>query len=97
MLVVCAAIALTLVRGLLTQWELSYVERGSSFLCGAGCEPGRMVSHGGVHDANTLDDLPVALRSNVDKITLPFSGNKNKRPVWNAAEIDDVICVPKDA
>ena len=42
-----------------------------------------------------FDDLPVALQSNVDKTTPPFSGNNNKRPVWNDGEIDDVIAFLK--
>ena len=46
-------------------------------------------SHNG--NGNAFNDLPVTLRSNVDKITPPFSGDKNKRPVWNDDEIDDVI------
>jgi cytochrome c peroxidase len=60
-----------------------YVERDTN--------PGEWYPHGQDQDAVTFDDLPAALRSNVDKITLPFSGSKNKRPVWNEGEIDDVI------
>jgi cytochrome c peroxidase len=64
-----------------------YVERDTN--------PGEWYPHGQHQDPNTYDDLPAALRPNVDKITLPFSGNKNKRPVWNDAEIDDVIAFLK--
>jgi cytochrome c peroxidase len=35
------------------------------------------------------------LRPNVYNIPLPFSAKKNKRPVWNDAEIDDVIAFLK--
>ena len=64
-----------------------YVERDTN--------PGEWYPHGHDQGANAFDDLPVALRPNVDKITLPFSGNKSKRPVWNDAEIDDVIAFLK--
>ncbi len=37
------------------------------------------------------DDLPAALRVNVDRTTLPLTGHKGDAPVWNAAQIDDVI------
>jgi len=30
-------------------------------------------------------------RPNVDKITLPFLGDKNDRPVWNDGETDDAL------
>ncbi len=64
-----------------------YVERDTN--------QGEWYPHGHDQDANVFDDLPVTLRSNVDKITLPFSGNKNKRPVWNDGEIDDIIAFLK--
>ena len=60
-----------------------YVERDTN--------PGEWYPHDHDQDANSFDDLPVALRPNVDKITLPFSGSKGRRPVWNEDEIDDVI------
>ena len=60
-----------------------YVERDTN--------PGEWYPRGHNGDGNAFNDLPVELRSNVDKITPPFSGDKNKRPVWNDDEIDDVI------
>jgi cytochrome c peroxidase len=57
--------------------------------------PGEWYPHGDNGEVNTFDDLPAALRPNVDKITLPFSGSKGKRPVWNDGEIDDVIAFLK--
>ena len=64
-----------------------YVERDTN--------PGEWYPHGQGRDANAFDDLPVSLRPNVDKITLPFSGNSRKRPVWDDGEIDDVIAFLK--
>lgn len=63
-----------------------YVERDTN--------PGEWYQHGRDRRVDAFDDLPVALRANVDKTTQPFSG-KNKRPVWDEAEIDDVIAFLK--
>lgn len=38
-----------------------------------------------------FDDLPPRLRVYVDRTTLPLTGKKGDRPVWNDVEIDDVI------
>jgi cytochrome c peroxidase len=64
-----------------------YVERDTN--------PGEWYPRGRDQGANAFDDLPVGLRPNVDKITLPFSGSKSKGPVWNDGEIDDVIAFLK--
>ena len=64
-----------------------YVERDTN--------PGAWYPHGGKGKVNAFDDLPAALRPNVDKISLPFSGSKGKRPVWTDGEIDDVIAFLK--
>ncbi len=37
------------------------------------------------------DDLPVAMRGNVDRVTPPLARSRGQAPVWNDAEIDDVI------
>ncbi len=37
------------------------------------------------------DDLPAAMRVNVDRTTLPLTGHRGEAPVWSAAQIDDVI------
>jgi cytochrome c peroxidase len=37
------------------------------------------------------DDLPPALRTNVDRTTLPLTGRPGDTPVWSSADIDDVI------
>ncbi len=63
-----------------------YVERDT--------DPGKWYPHGHDGRVDAFDDLPVALRANVDTTTQPFSG-KNKRPVWNDADIDDVIAFLK--
>lgn len=62
-----------------------YVERDTN--------PGEWYPRDGTQ-IHAFDDLPAALRTNVDKTTEPFPG-KNKRPVWNDAEIDDVIAFLK--
>ncbi len=64
------------------------------FYVGRDTNPGAWYPHGHDHAVDVFDDLPVALRVNVDKTTQPFSG-KNKRSVWNDAEIDDVIAFLK--
>jgi cytochrome c peroxidase len=46
------------------------------------------------HGKNRFDDLPPALRGNVDEITRPFTHHATE-PVWNDAEIDDVIAFLK--
>jgi cytochrome c peroxidase len=38
-----------------------------------------------------FDDLPVALRGNVDVVDLPLNRSHGAAPVWNDAEIDDVV------
>jgi cytochrome c peroxidase len=38
-----------------------------------------------------FDDLPTALRSNVDIVDLPLTKKQGEAAVWNDAEIDDVI------
>jgi cytochrome c peroxidase len=47
------------------------------------------------HSTNTsstkpYDDLPSVLRINVDRTTLPFSGNNHGQSIWTEADIDDV-------
>ncbi|HTJ65030.1 MAG TPA: cytochrome-c peroxidase, partial [Alphaproteobacteria bacterium] len=42
-----------------------------------------------------FDDLPPAMRGNVDTVDLPLTGKKGENPVWNDAEIDDVIAFLK--
>jgi cytochrome c peroxidase len=42
-----------------------------------------------------FDDLPPALRDNVDTVDLPLTRKKGETPVWNDAEIDDVIAFLK--
>lgn len=42
-----------------------------------------------------FDDMPVALRRNVDTVDLPLTRKKGERPIWNDAEIDDVIAFLK--
>jgi cytochrome c peroxidase len=37
------------------------------------------------------DDLPAALRVNVDRVTPPFATHPGQRPVWTDADIEDVI------
>ena len=64
-----------------------YVERDTN--------PAEWYPRGHDKGGEPFDDLPAGLRSNVDKITPPFSGDKNKRPVWNDGEIDDVIAFLK--
>ena len=44
-----------------------------------------------------FDDLPPALRANVDTIDLPLTKAKGEQPVWNDAQIDDVDRVPENA
>jgi cytochrome c peroxidase len=41
--------------------------------------------------AAKFDDLPPALRGNVDVIDLPLTRSEGAEPVWSDAEIDDVI------
>jgi len=43
------------------------------------------------HGMSKFDDLPPARRSNVDVIDLPLTLAQGARPIWNDAEIDDVI------
>jgi cytochrome c peroxidase len=38
-----------------------------------------------------FDDLPRELRVNVDTLSLPLTRRAGAQPVWNDAEIDDVI------
>lgn len=38
-----------------------------------------------------FDDLPPALRRNVDVIDAPLTGKQGGKPVWNTRDIDDVI------
>ncbi len=42
-----------------------------------------------------FDDLPVALRGNVDTIDEPLTRKEGQAPFWNDAEIDDVIAFLK--
>jgi cytochrome c peroxidase len=42
-----------------------------------------------------FDDLPEALRGNVDTIDLPMTLKKGDKPFWNDAQIDDVIAFLK--
>jgi cytochrome c peroxidase len=42
-----------------------------------------------------FDDLPAASRGNVDVTDLPLTLGKGAQPIWNAAEIDDVIAFLK--
>jgi cytochrome c peroxidase len=41
--------------------------------------------------ANKFNDLPAPMRSNVDVIDEPLTRDEGAAPVWNDAEIDDVI------
>ncbi len=59
-----------------------YVERDTN--------PEEWYPHG-----NKFDDLPAGLRKNVDLTTLPLNQPKGGKPVWNSAEIDDVIAFLK--
>jgi cytochrome c peroxidase len=43
------------------------------------------------HARLPYDDLPPAQRGNVDRTTLPLTGKPGDKPVWNSADIDDVI------
>jgi cytochrome c peroxidase len=61
-----------------------YVERDT--------DPGEWYPHGG---QDKFDDLPAGLRVNVDLTTLPLSGKKGETPIWNDAQIDDVIAFLK--
>lgn len=42
-----------------------------------------------------FDDLPPALRGNADVIDLPLTRGEGETPVWNEAEIDDVLAFLK--
>ncbi len=42
-----------------------------------------------------FDDLPAALRGNVDTVDLPMTLKKGDKPFWNDAQIDDVIAFLK--
>jgi cytochrome c peroxidase len=42
-----------------------------------------------------FDDLPPGLRGNVDTIDLPLTKAKGEQPVWNDAQIEDVIAFLK--
>jgi cytochrome c peroxidase len=61
-----------------------YVERDTN--------PEEWYPHG---ERGKFDDLPAGLRKNVDLTTLPLSKKKGEAPVWNSAEIDDVIAFLK--
>jgi cytochrome c peroxidase len=41
------------------------------------------------------NDLPMELRGNVDRVTLPLARGRGDGPVWNDAEIEDVIAFLK--
>ena len=43
------------------------------------------------YPANKFDDLPPALRANVDVIDEPLTRKEGAAPAWNDSEIDDVI------
>lgn len=42
-----------------------------------------------------FDDLPAALRGNVDVVDLPLTRHKGQTPLWNDAQINDVIAFLK--
>jgi cytochrome c peroxidase len=42
-----------------------------------------------------FDDLPLALRGNVDTVDLPMTLKKGDKPFWDDAQIDDVIAFLK--
>jgi cytochrome c peroxidase len=44
-----------------------------------------------IHARLPYNDLPPAMRINVDRTTLPLTGNLGDKPVWTASDIDDVI------
>jgi cytochrome c peroxidase len=54
--------------------------------------PEKWYPHGG---RDKYDDLPLALRANVDMTTLPLAGRRGGKPVWNDGEIDAVIAFLK--
>jgi cytochrome c peroxidase len=43
------------------------------------------------HARLPYNDLPQAMRPNVDRTTLPLTGNPGDKPVWSSADIDDVL------
>jgi cytochrome c peroxidase len=43
------------------------------------------------HARLPYNDLPAAMRHNVDRTTLPLTGNPGDKPIWNSHDIDDVL------
>jgi cytochrome c peroxidase len=60
-----------------------YVRRDTS--------PDRWYPTGGSGGVIKFDDLPTALRTNVDVIDAPLTRRAGESPVWNEADIDDVL------
>jgi cytochrome c peroxidase len=58
-------------------------------------DPERWYGRGAASASPPYNDLPVALRGNVDRVTLPLARKPGEKPVWNDAEIDDVIAFLK--
>ncbi len=61
-----------------------YVERDTN--------PEEWYPHGG---RDKYDDIPRQMRGNVDVINLPLTAKKGDKPLWNSADIDDVIAFLK--
>jgi cytochrome c peroxidase len=54
-------------------------------------DPGRWYPCRADGSINRFDDLPAALRPNVDTLDAPLNRQAGEAPVWNAADIDAVI------
>jgi cytochrome c peroxidase len=57
--------------------------------------PAEWYAHASRTRVNKFDDLPRALRGNVDTLSLPLTRHAGEQPVWNDADIDDVIAFLK--
>jgi cytochrome c peroxidase len=53
-------------------------------------DPARWYPHDGPK-VEAFDDLPPAVRANVDHVDLPLTRSKGQQPLWNEAEIEDVL------
>jgi cytochrome c peroxidase len=58
-------------------------------------DPARWYGRSAASASPPYNDLPLALRGNVDRVTLPLARKPGEKPVWNDAEIDDVIAFLK--
>ncbi|HEY4130951.1 MAG TPA: cytochrome c peroxidase, partial [Gemmatimonadaceae bacterium] len=57
--------------------------------------PAEWYAHASRARVNKFDDFPRALRGNVDTLSLPLTRHAGEQPVWNDADIDDVIAFLK--